>query len=249
MFALPFAYVGRLSRGGRLAGLERPALGDDRDGRRAHARDGAEPADRRRARRAKPSHREPRASERDADARAGAGAQRGRTRAVPGRRLPARPDRPLALADPGGDVRRLPVPQALHVALPFLARRLPRARAGRRLARRLRIAPRGRHGRWAQPCCSGSPASTSSTRSTTSSTIVAKACIRGRRGSASAASSTARARFTPGRSSCSRSSGLGLEVGPLVLGRRRRCGGAARVRAPDRRARRSSDAWTRRSSR
>ena len=54
---------------------------------------------------------------------------------LPRRGVPARPGRSLALARPGRDVRRLPVPEADHVALPPLARRLPRARAGRSLAR------------------------------------------------------------------------------------------------------------------
>ena len=89
-------------------------------------------------------------------------------RVLPRRRLAARPARALAVADPGARVRRLPVPEAVHVALPPLARRGRRARAGRRLggdqgqpavagvgARRARSRP-------------GSPASTSSTRSSTS---------------------------------------------------------------------------------
>ena len=54
-------------------------------------------------------------------------------RGVPRRRLPARADRPLALADPGRRVRRLPVPEAGDLALALLARRRGRARAGRRV--------------------------------------------------------------------------------------------------------------------
>ena len=57
----------------------------------------------------------------------GLGAVRRRARALPRGGVPARADRPLALADPGRDVRRLPLPEARHVALPPLARRLHRA--------------------------------------------------------------------------------------------------------------------------
>src|SRR4029078_9497038 len=45
---------------------------------------------------------------------------------LPGRGLAARPDLPLALADPRGRLRRLPVPQAGHLA------RAPVARGARR---------------------------------------------------------------------------------------------------------------------
>ena len=58
---------------------------------------------------------------------------RGLARGLPDRRLPARPARALALADPGRRLRDLPVPEALDLALPPLARRGRRARAGRRL--------------------------------------------------------------------------------------------------------------------
>ncbi len=51
------------------------------------------------------------------------------------RGLAAEPGRALALADPRGDVRRLPLPQALHVALPPLARRGRRARPHGRVGR------------------------------------------------------------------------------------------------------------------
>ena len=66
-------------------------------------------------------------------------------------------------------LRRLPVPQARHLALPPLARRGRRARAGRRLGRDHAASCRGRRGRSAARSRSGSPASTSSTRSSTSS--------------------------------------------------------------------------------
>src|SRR5581483_157378 len=56
-------------------------------------------------------------------------------RALPRRRLAAEPARPLAVADPGRRLRRLPVSQAVHVALPLLARRRRRARPRRRLGR------------------------------------------------------------------------------------------------------------------
>ncbi len=60
---------------------------------------------------------------------------RGVARALPRRRLAARADHALALADPGRRLRALPVPEALHVALPSLARCGRRARPGRRLGR------------------------------------------------------------------------------------------------------------------
>ena len=101
---------------------------------------------------------------------AGLGPLRCGARALPRRGLPARPDRPLALADPGRHVRRLPVPEARHLALPPLARRLHRARPARRLARGDRGRRRGRRGRSSPRRVSGSRASTSSTRSSTSST-------------------------------------------------------------------------------
>ena len=54
-------------------------------------------------------------------------------RALPRCRLPARPARALALADPGRGFRGLPVPEALDLALPPVARRRRRPRADRRL--------------------------------------------------------------------------------------------------------------------
>ena len=91
--------------------------------------------DRRRARRPQPAHRLARDPGRHPQPGAGVGALRRSPRALPRGRLPARADRALALADPGRDVRRLPVSEAGHVALPPLARRLHRPRAARRLAR------------------------------------------------------------------------------------------------------------------
>ena len=45
---------------------------------------------------------------------------------VPDRRLAARPDRPLAVADPGGGVRPLPVHEAVHLDVPLRPGRLDR---------------------------------------------------------------------------------------------------------------------------
>ena len=112
-----------------------------------------------------------------------------RARALPRGRLPARPDRALALADPGRDVRRLPVPQARHLALPPLARRVHGSRAGRRLARGDGVGAVGGMGALRGARVSGSPASTSSTPSSTSSTTAARACARGPCASASVGSS------------------------------------------------------------
>ena len=134
VFALPFAYVGAFLALDRGAERRADPLGDAGHGRRALVRDGGEPPRRRRHRRAQPAHGGPRA--------AAAGRLRpGRSllllrrlaRRLPARRLQPRPGRPLAVADSGGDVRRLPVPQARDVAEPRLARRNARARAGRRL--------------------------------------------------------------------------------------------------------------------
>ena len=136
VFALPFAYVGAFLAVDGYPGHVDARLDHARDGRRADARDGAEPARRCRARRPQPAHGRPRDPGR---------------RSCPARQVWAlcaaalalylvaafqlEPDRPLALADSGRDVRRLPVPQARHVALPPLARRLHGPRAARRLAR------------------------------------------------------------------------------------------------------------------
>ena len=119
------------------------------------------------------------------------------------RGFPARSDRQMALAHPGGDVRGLPVPEADHVAVPPLARRLSRARAGGGVARRHRVRRRGKRGRSEAPCCSGLPASTSSTRCSTSSTIGRRGCTHGRCGSASGECSPAHVSSMPARSCCS----------------------------------------------
>ena len=120
-----------------------------------------------------------------------------RARALSRRGLPARPDRALALADPRGDVRRLPLSQARHLALPPLARSLARAGSGRCVAAVTGGCP-GRRGRSAVPSRSGSPASTSSTRCSTWSTTASRACTRGRPASASGASSRRAACFHVG---------------------------------------------------
>ena len=64
---------------------------------------------------------------------AGSGLLRRLAGRLPARRLQPRPGRALAVADPGRDVRRLPVPQARHVAQPRVAGRDARSRARRRL--------------------------------------------------------------------------------------------------------------------
>ena len=57
----------------------------------------------------------------------------GLARDLPRRRLAARPDLPVAVADPGDRVRRLPVPEAGHVGRAPVARCRRRARADGRL--------------------------------------------------------------------------------------------------------------------
>ena len=108
------------------------------------------------------------------------------------RGLAARPGRALALADPGRGVRDLPVPQALHVALPPLARRGRRARADGRLGRGHRQAAVGGLGARRRRRHLGRRASTSSTRSSTSRSTARRGCTPGRCASASAARSSAR---------------------------------------------------------
>ena len=126
----------RVPRRRRLPGHRQHHLAHARDDRRPHAGDGAQPARRRRARRPQPAHRLARDPGRHPEPGAGLGAVRRRARALPRGRVPARADRALALADPGRDVRHLPLFEADHVALPPLARRLHGPRAARRLARR-----------------------------------------------------------------------------------------------------------------
>ena len=84
-------------------------------------------------------------------------------------------------------VRHLPVPEAVHLALPLLARRRRRARADRRLGGGHAATCPGRPGRSGRASRRGSPASTSSTRSSTSRSTASRACTRARRASASAA--------------------------------------------------------------
>ena len=105
---------------------------------------------------------------------------------LPGCGLAARPARPLAVADPGRRVRRLPVSQALHLALPPLARRRRRPRADRGVGGDHAATCPGRRGRSAAPWRRGWRASTSSTRSSTSRSTASRACTRGRFASASA---------------------------------------------------------------
>ena len=164
VFALPFAYVGALLAVDAVPSRARPLLDHARDGRRPLARDGAQPADRRGARRAQPAH---------GDARAAGGAALARA----GDRLLRRSRSLVFLVAvwqldpivrwlwpiPVAGVRRLPVPQALHLAGAPLARRRRRARAGRRVGRAHRDVRRGRRGRSAPPSRAGSRASTSST--------------------------------------------------------------------------------------
>ena len=112
----------------------------------------------------------------------------GLARGLPRRRLAARPDLPLAVADPGGRVRRLPVPQARHVAARTSGS--VRSTGSRRWAAGWRSAATcpGRRGCSAAPSRPGSPASTSSTRSSTSRSTAPRGCTRGRPAGASAAS-------------------------------------------------------------
>ena len=118
-------------------------------------------------------------------------------------------------------VRRLPVPEAVHVALPSLARRRRRARAGRRLG--------GDHGRPAVAGVGarrarsrrGSRGSTSSTRSSTSTSTGSRGCTRGRRASASAARSPARGRCTLATVVLLAAVGLGLDGRRPLLARGR----------------------------
>ena len=127
----------RFPRGRRLARPREPRVGHGRDDRCANARHVGQPARRRRARCAESTNSESRAPVGRAVARAGGRSLPGIARGVSPRRLAARPDRPMALADPRRALRRLPVPEAGHVAVPSLARRVSWARAGRCVAGRL----------------------------------------------------------------------------------------------------------------
>ncbi len=183
-----------------------------------------------------------RASQRSTLARTGGVALRGGARRLPRGRLPARPARALAVADPRRPLRRLSVPEAIHVALPPLARRLARSGAGRRLARGHRygaVAGLGaRRGRRAL----GRRVSTSSTRCSTSSTIGAKVWTPGRHASARTACSPARGGCTRPPSSLLGRRGLGPRPAFWYwLGVLRRRGAAA-LRALARATRRSPSA-------
>ena len=191
VFALPFAYVGAfLAVDGCRARKNR--LDDAGDGRRPLACDGAQPSDRRRHRRARTLARPARELPQGTLLVAGRRFCAGSLAVFLARRLPARPGRALALADPGGDVRRLPVPEAGHLALPPLARRLA---ASRRWAPGSPSRASFRWQAWALggAVASGWPASTSSTRCSTSRSTASRDSTRGPRASASAASSRARA--------------------------------------------------------
>ena len=135
VFALPFAYVGAfLAVGGTPSAHDLLWITLAMVGARSLAM-ALNRLDRRRHRRAQPAHRHARAAERAAVDGAGRALLRAVARALPRRRLAARAEDALALADPRRGLRRLSVPQALHLALPLLARRGRRARAGRRLGR------------------------------------------------------------------------------------------------------------------
>ena len=88
----------RVPLGRRVAGPREHGLDHGRDGRRSHARDVSQPARGRRARRSQPADGDARAALRRADARAGARLVPFGTCRLPPRGVPARPDRPLALA-------------------------------------------------------------------------------------------------------------------------------------------------------
>ncbi len=133
LFALPYAYVGAIFAVDGRPSLRRPLLDHGGDGRRPLAGDGAEPPRRRRDRRAQPAHRPPRDPRRAAVADAGDRLLPRVTCDLRAGRLAARADHALARADSGDRVRDLPVPEAVHAALPPVARCRRRPRAGRRL--------------------------------------------------------------------------------------------------------------------
>ena len=162
---------------------------------------------------AQPAHRRPRAPVgRAHDRRRWSPSALRVARRLPGRRLAARPDRPLALADPGRRVRDLPVPEAVHVALPPLARRRRRARADGRAGSRSRGKLPWQAWALGGAVATWVPASTSSTRSSTSRSTARRGSTPGRCASASAAPSSARGCCTWRRSCCSSPSGSGCSV-------------------------------------
>ena len=154
-----------------------------------------------------------------ADGRRGGRVLRRLARRVPPRRLAARSGRALALADPGRRVRDLPLPQAVHVALPPLARRGRRARADGRLGRDHAGSSLGGLGARRRGRDLGRRASTSSTRSSTSRSTARRGSTRGRCASASAARSSARGLMHVATVVLLVAAGLGLSVDWLVLGR------------------------------
>ena len=109
----------------------------------------------------------------------------------------------------------LPLPEALELVSPLLARRGRRARAARRLGRDHERAAVGGLGCSAAPSRSGSPASTSSTRSSTSTSTARRDCTPCRRASASPLPSRRARSATSRRLSSSSLAGLGLPVGAL----------------------------------
>ena len=151
-----------------------------------------------------------RAPERPAVARAGRALLRGVARALPRRRLAARAEDALALADPG---RRASSSTRTSSASRGSATSGSAPSTGsRRSARgsRSRTTCRGRRGCSARRSRSGSPASTSSTRSSTSRSIARRACTRSSRASACAARSSARGISHAATVACLVAAGLGL---------------------------------------
>ena len=147
------------------------------------------------------------------------------------RGLPARPARPLALADPGRGLRDLPVPEALDLALPPLARRGRRARAGRRLGGDHRDDSLGGVGCWAARSRCGSPASTSSTRCSTSRSTGSRVCTRSRLRFGERGAFLGARLFHLGDGRAARRRGARPAGRRVLLARRRRGRAAARVRA------------------
>src|SRR2546426_5051020 len=124
-----------LPRGWQDAFRARPAVDYARHGRRSLARNGAEQADRRAHRRAQSAHSRPRAAEWAVVGHAGGRVLCCGARALPRSGLATRTADAPAVADPRRGLRRLPLPQALDLALPPLARRCRRTRTGRRVGR------------------------------------------------------------------------------------------------------------------
>ena len=117
-----------------MAGAREHGLGDGGHGRRTDARNVDQSARRCGTGCTQPAHCDPRASVGSAFARASPRLVPLVTSRLPRRRLPARPGRPLAVADSRRDVRHLPISQAGHMAVPPLARRVPRTCSAGRVA-------------------------------------------------------------------------------------------------------------------